>query len=87
VSDELIQARFYRTLAVKVNKQQQTITNLMAAIRDLLIAEGKMNKSELYDRIKGNKSNFLTALDQAVKDGHITEIPGLFNNSKVYDAR
>ena len=87
VSDELIQARFYRGLAVKVNKQQQTINNLMASIRDLLIAEGKMNKSELYSRIKGNKSNFLTALDQAIKEGHITEIPGLFNNSKVYDAK
>lgn len=85
-SDELISARFYQESGVKASKQQTTINALMAQIRDLLITEGKMNKSELYNRIKGNKSNFLTALDQAVKDGHIYETPGLFNNSKVYDA-
>ena len=87
VSDELIQARFYRGLAVKVNKQQQTINNLMASIRDLLIAEGKMNKSEIFRRIGGNRSNFNTAIDQAVDDGHIYEIQNLFGNMKVYDAK
>jgi hypothetical protein len=87
VSDELIQARFYRATAVKVNKQQQATNAIMANIRDLLIAEGKMNKSELYSRIRGNRPNFENALSQAVKDGHIIEIPGLFHNSKVYDAQ
>lgn len=87
VSDELLKARFYISDTAKVNKTQQAMNTLMANIRDLLVAEGKMNKSELYDRIKGNKANFLAALEQAVKDGHITEIPGLFNNSKVYDAQ
>lgn len=85
-SDELISARFYQAAGAKANKQQATINAVIAQIRNLLLTEGKMNKSELYNRIKGNKSNFLTALDQAVKDGHIYETPGLFNNSKVYDA-
>ena len=86
-SDELISARFYQESGVKASKQQATINALMAQIRDLLLTEGKMNKSELYNRIKGNKSNFLTALDQAVKDGHIYEMPNLFGNVKVYDAK
>lgn len=86
ISDELTQARFYRTDGTRMSKQQTTINALMAQIRDLLITEGKMNKSELYNRVKGNKAKFLTALDQAVKDGHISEMPGLLNNSRVYDA-
>jgi hypothetical protein len=87
ISDELTQARFYRTLAIKVNRQQTTLNALMASIRDLLVTEGKMNKSEIYARIKGNKGNFDQAVAQAVKDGHIIETPGLFNNGWVYDAK
>lgn len=87
VSDELLKARFYISDTARVSKTQQTMNTLMANIRDLLVAEGQMNKSELYSRIKGSKTNFDQAIAQAVRDGHIYEMPGFFNNSKVYNAK
>ncbi len=86
ISDELQKARFYFESGVKISKQQQTINTLMGQIRNLLEIEGKLNKSEIYSRIKGNRPTFEKALEQAVIDGHIIEQPGLFNNSKVYEA-
>lgn len=84
-SDELISARFYQESGVKASKQQATINALISQIRDLLITEGKMNKSELYSRIGGYRANFNFALVEAVKDGHIKEIVGAYN-AKIYEA-
>lgn len=87
VSDELIQARFYHAISVKVSKAQQATNALMARIRDVLLDKGKMNKSQIYSYIGGNRPKFNVALDQAVKDGHIYEITNLYGNVKVYDAK
>lgn len=85
VSDELLKARFYISDAAKVSKTQQAQDTLMAQIRELLVNEGKMNKSELYSRIGGYRANFNFAVDKAVKDGHIKEITGAYN-AKIYEA-
>ncbi|MEL7626966.1 MAG: AAA family ATPase [Anaerolineaceae bacterium] len=84
VSDELETARFYNTTSVKVSKQQQIIDNLITQIRQAIIDNGKMNKTQLFKEIGGRRDTFNTAIDEALKTGKIVEIPSLYGNVKVY---
>lgn len=87
ISDELISARFYQDFNQKVSKQQQAMTALVLSIRQVLLDNGKLNKSQIYAHIRGSRPAFEAAIQQAVTDGHIYEIPNLFKNAKIYDAK
>jgi hypothetical protein len=85
VSDELETARFYNTQGIQASKQQQAIDNLVDQIRQVIIDNGKMNKTQLFREVGGRRDTFNTAVDKALKTGKIVEIPSLYGNVKVYD--
>jgi hypothetical protein len=79
--ESLYEARFWFEPSQTMSKQQATILNLCQKIVDNLTTNGAMNQSDLYSRIKGDRTNFNTALSKLVQDGSIVTKAGSYNST------
>jgi hypothetical protein len=77
-------ARFYHE-GNQPTKQQTNMANLCQKILDVLSTKGKMNKSELYAEVGGNRQTYLDALDQLIQSKKITKKPGFYKNVSLYE--
>jgi hypothetical protein len=82
--ETLCEARFYFEPTIATNKHEVAILEICRKIVETIEDNGSMTKSDLFNRVKGNRQNFEEALQKAVKDGKVKSKPGAYN-STIYD--